>query len=322
MREREVGVMLVDTSDIKEEPMTLSLRRSITAATVLMTALLAAAAPANATATATSRFVYVTPAANTSGDSSYLNNGATNNAPGALLFVTPNWDPGELCNCVFNDAPLGVRYDTTAHQWAAFREDGTTMPSGEAYNVLAVPPNKIGAAAFVHTATIDNIGFNETYINSPKLNGKPRARFQVTQNLTAGGVLNPHNIGVFYSPGVGEWAIYNEDQAAMPEGATFNVLVGDTPSNGGFATAVRANKSNTDIDHVEIDNVRTNGNPNNITFATHVFNLNGISFGYATFNDAQVGVYMDSTTDREYVFNEDGSLPRLRTGFNLLIFSG
>jgi hypothetical protein len=43
----------------------------------------------------------------------------------------------------------------------------------------------------------------------------------VTQLWT--GVYNPHPVGVFYTGG--KWTIFNEDLAAMPVGAKFNVLV-------------------------------------------------------------------------------------------------
>ena len=51
--------------------------------------------------TVTSHFVFTSDSANTSADSAYLINGATNKRPNDLLFVTPNFTPGGLCPCLY-----------------------------------------------------------------------------------------------------------------------------------------------------------------------------------------------------------------------------
>ncbi|MFN2270029.1 MAG: hypothetical protein ACK2US_04275, partial [Anaerolineae bacterium] len=60
-------------------------------------------------------------------------------------------------------------------------------------------------------------------------NKTPSALVFATQNWNPGGGLggtyNAHPVGMWYSVAAGRWAVFNEDGAAMPAGAAFNVLV-------------------------------------------------------------------------------------------------
>ncbi|MCA1740779.1 MAG: hypothetical protein LC740_18750, partial [Actinobacteria bacterium] len=60
------------------------------------------------------------------------------------------------------------------------------------------------------------------------LNGNPNAVLYVTQNWNPGGreggTYNDHPVGVWYDTNREKWAIFNQDRAAIPEGAAFNVL--------------------------------------------------------------------------------------------------
>jgi hypothetical protein len=75
-------------------------------------------APASASVTATSHFIWTTTSALTVGEFAFINNGATNGLPGALLFVTPNDTPGGLCGCTDDRAPFGVAWSGFASKWA------------------------------------------------------------------------------------------------------------------------------------------------------------------------------------------------------------
>jgi hypothetical protein len=276
---------------------------------------------ASAAVTVTSHFVYVTSAANTSGDTSYIVNGATNNQPNDLVFVTPNYNANGICGCVFESAPIGVWYNNSLHERATFREDVGAMPAGEAYNVLVVPPNKVGTSVFVQTSTTANTAGDFTLINNPLTNGQPAVRLEVTQNWDpggVGGVYNNHNIGVWYDSAASEWGVFNEDLAAMPVGVSFNVLVGSGSSNGGQSTLLKASSANTSGDTVFISNSKTTGNPNNVVFATHNWNPNGRG---GTYNNVQTGVWFDGSPSQEGVFSENESGPPLKSAYNLLIFS-
>ncbi|MCA1731756.1 MAG: hypothetical protein LC751_20860, partial [Actinobacteria bacterium] len=83
-------------------------------------------------------------------------------------------------------------------------------------------------SVFVHRATPENISANSTYLDNPLLNGNPNAVLYVTQNWNPGGreggTYNDHPVGVWYDTNREKWAIFNQDRAAIPEGAAFNVL--------------------------------------------------------------------------------------------------
>jgi hypothetical protein len=81
--------------------------------------------------------------------------------------------------------------------------------------------------AFIHRATAGNITGNNTVIDHPHSNNDSGAVLLVTQNYNPGGgfpgVYNAHPIGVYYDGS--RWRIFNEDLAAMPTNAAFNVLI-------------------------------------------------------------------------------------------------
>jgi len=79
--------------------------------------------------------------------------------------------------------------------------------------------------AFVHVAAVGNIFGNYTIIDSPYSNNDPFAMILVTPNWGGSGsnVYLNHPIGVYYTGS--KWAIFNQDSAAMPVNAAFNVLI-------------------------------------------------------------------------------------------------
>lgn len=88
-------------------------------------------------------------------------------------------------------------------------------------------PDPAGSA-FVHRATPENVSYNSTYIDDPRTNDRPDAVLSVTQNWNpggSGGTYNDHPVGVWYDDGAKKWAIFNQDRAAMPVEAAFNVTV-------------------------------------------------------------------------------------------------
>ena len=135
--------------------------------------------------------------------------------PNAVVFASPTGS---------YDHNIGVWYEPREKKWAIFNQDRAAVPAGSAFEVV-VPPADEG---FVHRADLLNIVGNATYLDDPLLNGKPDAEVSVTQNWNpggGGGVYNDHPVGVLYDEDVGEWSVYNEDGARMPQGAAFNVAV-------------------------------------------------------------------------------------------------
>ncbi|QLQ06408.1 MAG: hypothetical protein HZY76_10380 [Anaerolineae bacterium] len=161
-------------------------------------------------------------------DITYINHPLANNNPNALLFVTPHLTPPYG---VWYDHHLSVVYDAyNNHRWAIFSQDRTPIPLHATFDVL-IPPADM--PAFVHRTTPFNRTQNRTEIDHPLTNGNPQAIILVTPNYNpdgaAQGTDNNHAIGVFYRPSTQRWAIFNQDQAGMPFGAAFNVLVPAQP---------------------------------------------------------------------------------------------
>lgn len=291
---------------------------AVTAASALaLGAGLVGAAPVGATVTVTSHFVWTADSANTSGDSAFIVNGATDNEPKDLLFVTPNFTANGICGRVYETAPIGVWYDGSNGEWAVLREDGSAMPVGESFNVLVVP--KPSSSVFVQTATTGNITGDYTLLSSSQTNGHPDVQLQVTSVWNPGGhggTYDPHPIGVFYNSDAGAWAVFNEDGAAMPAGAAFDVMVGQKPSNGGTSSVLTTTPADQSGDTTLITNKETTGNPNNVVFATQDWNPGGSG---GTYNAVQTGVWY--TGSQEGVFNENQDAGPLNGAFNILVFS-
>ncbi len=105
--------------------------------------------------------------------------------------------------------------------WTIVRLDGLPMPADGGFNVYFQEPS---SNAFRHRAGAGDTFGNSTEIDHPLLNGHRCALFQVGQALD--GVGNNHQIGVRYAAGTRKrWAIFNQDQASMPAGALFHVVV-------------------------------------------------------------------------------------------------
>ncbi len=279
------------------------------------------ALPASASVTVTSHFVWTATSSNVSVWFTFINNGATNGDPNALLFVTPTYDPGGVCGCVTDPAPIGVLYAGGAQQWTIFNENETDMPVGASFNVMVV--QKATSNVFTVQATAQNTSANGMTISKSSINGKSNALLQITEThpQSLGGPFNPHPTGVVYGLGTAGnlWDIQNVDNAAMPIGATFNVMVGSKPSNGGKAVLLTGTSSNTVTTDTFVSNSETNGNPNAVVFETQNADP-GLNFGSG--DVATTGVaYRVGPTDQVAVFNDDGtSMPSSTHYFNLLIF--
>jgi hypothetical protein len=297
---------------------------ALTAAAALATlpaalASAAVASPASAkvaeTVSVTSHFVWVPTGGSVSGDTTFINNGATNGNNKDLLFVTPNLTPGGLdpCPCILSrQPPVGVWYNGS--QWGIFNEDDSSMGTLISYNVLVVP--KSGNGAFTVKSTAANTTGNYVVINSAATNGKPKALIQVTQNYNPASVFNDHQVGVRYLPAQHKWAIFNEDHGAMPIGAAFNVLVGTAATNGGKSATVTTTSHNRPRFVVFLSNPETTGNPNNVTFVTQDYNPGAKGHtgnpGFA---------YVAYSGSKELIGNWIGPVMPLGASFNQLIFS-
>ncbi len=299
--------------------------RTIFAAAAIAVAGSVAAVPsvltADAAVTVTSHFTWTATSSNVNLWFSFINNDATNGNPNALLFVTPAYDPGGVCGCVIDASPVGVIWAGGSNEWALMNENETDMPVGAAFNVMVV--QKPTSQVFTTTATASNSTGNGMTISSKAINGKGAALLQVTSSLPngLGSVVDGHPLGVVYGLGGSgdEWDIQNVDNATMPLGAVFNVMVGGKPSNGGKAALLTGTSTNTTGSSTFISNAETNGNPNAVVFETQNADPS-LNFGAGDVAPTGV-VYDDSPSDVGAVFNESGSaMPATTHYFNLLIF--
>jgi hypothetical protein len=267
----------------------------------------------------TSHFVWTPPDSDLANLTAFIVNGATDNRPGAVLFVTPNYNANAECGCVYEQDPVSVVW--AGDRWEIVNEDRNQFSEGVSFNILVVP--RADRNAFFLIAKSSNISGDSVFINSKLTNGKPDAEIQVTQDFTPDGVnsgpiapFNPHPVGVRYDRANKKWAIFNEDHAAMPVHASFNVLVGPAASNGGHGEELTAASGNLHNGGVAISTGQTTGNPNNVTFVTQNSTPGGKT---GRRDNAQPGVWFNGNT--EVIFNEDQSDITAGTTFNVLTFS-
>jgi hypothetical protein len=163
---------------------------------------------------------HVATAANVSGFTTRLAASGLDNEPDRILLVTRNsLDPG---GSVYDDThPAGVFYLAFGGpgSWFVSHLDSTAMGEGGGYNVYWQAPS---ANAYRHVASAGNISGNFTLLDHPLLNGHACARPHVTQSAGQG-VFNGHQIGVWYTGS--RWSVFNQDGAAMPVDAEFDVIV-------------------------------------------------------------------------------------------------
>jgi LPXTG-site transpeptidase (sortase) family protein len=169
-------------------------------------------------------FVHTATEENSRGDYTYLLHPRIDGDPDAFVLAEPS--PARESAEGAYDHNVGVWYEPGAERWAIFNQDRAAVPEGSAFKVV-VPPADEG---FVHRAELVNTVGNATYLGDPLVDGNPNVEVSVTQNWNPGGgngVYNDHPVGVRYDEDAGEWFVYNEDGADMPQGAAFNVTVSE-----------------------------------------------------------------------------------------------
>ncbi|OLB80154.1 MAG: hypothetical protein AUI14_07670 [Actinobacteria bacterium 13_2_20CM_2_71_6] len=146
---------------------------------------------------------------------------------------------------------------------------GQPQPGGKSSAAPPVPPpGPVTEASFVHIASGANSTYDWTDLDNAITNNNPAAVVFVTPNWSPHGgtaIYDDHPIGVWYHDG--RWAIFHQDQSAIPAGAAFNVYAVSAPTAPTVVvhTATPANiKSN----YTDIDNSAGNGKPSAIVWMT------------------------------------------------------
>jgi hypothetical protein len=169
---------------------------------------------------------------------------------------------------------------------------------------------------FVHKATAGNITSNYTDFSNGLTNGDPNAIVMVTANWNpggAGGTYNTPSVGVWYHSSASKWSIFNENKAAMPLNAAFNVLI---PSENIASYVHTSSAGNITGNHTNINNGLTNNNPNAIVFVTANWNPGG---GSGVYNTSPLGVWYNASANKWSIFNQDMSAMPAGVSFNVLI---
>jgi hypothetical protein len=258
-------------------------------------------------------FVHKATSANSTGHVTDIDHPLSNNDPNAIVFITPNWNPGGVGG-TYNNHNIGVYYEgSPINKWSIFNQDIATMPNDAAFNVLIPHPD---ASVFVHKATAANTSGHITTIDYPLTNNKPNAILLVTPNWNpgnVGGTYNNHPIGVYYTGG--KWTIFNQDFAAMPPNAAFNVIV-PRPGPGEAVFVHQASAANTASHVTYIDHPLTNGNPTALVLVTPNWNPGGVG---GTYNNHPIGVYYSSSTKKWAIFNQDLANVTVGASFNVYV---
>jgi hypothetical protein len=170
----------------------------------------------------------------------------------------------------------------------------------------------IAEVSFEHRATEENSRGDYTYISDPSANGNPNAVVLVSDEKGVGTSTYKHNIGVWYESGAQEWAIFNQDLAAVPRGATFEVEI--PPASATFVH--EAGPLNTAGNYTYLDNELTNGEPDAVISVTQNWNPGG---GRGIYNDHPVGAVYDAKLKKWAVFNRDGAPMPKGASFNIAV---
>lgn len=280
-------------------------RRRLAAVRSAIVAALCVAAPGAAQEGA---FLHV--ASEGTGFGTYIDDPLLNGRPEAIILLQQIWNPPGGFS-IYNDHPVGIYYYAGAQRWMIENEDFAAMPLHAAFNVW-VPPST-STRAFLHTTTAGNTTVNWTRLDHPSLNGFPSQALQVT--VVANPTPYPHHVGVWYDVGTERWTVFNEDQAAMPIGATFAVCIQDcglfqfTGSTGYAYHTTFA--SNTEFNRTyRSDSARSRWN----FLASHSF--------VSTRIDSSLGVYWEGAEPAQAIFREDEEDMPLGEDFRIAVTTG
>ena len=170
-------------------------------------------------------------------------------------------------------------------------------------------------ASFIHRATDENSRGDYTYIADPAINGSPNAIVLISDQKNIGSTSYNHNIGVWYEGGAERWAIFNQDRAVVPAGATFQVEVPQASAK----FVHYADLVNTAGNYTYLDNQLTNGEPDAVLSVTQNWNPGG---GRGVYNNHPVDIVYDAQVEKWAVYNRDGASIPKGAAFNIAVSAG
>lgn len=150
------------------------------------------------------RFVHRSSEDNVSAETTYLDDPLVNGKPDAPVSVTQNWNPGGG-EGVYNDRPIGVRYDPERERWAVYNGDRSEMPVGAAFNVTVSEQARttaLGSGADVSGEEISGVGSDADEVPEYRDFFKEEGNPQTPENLVSSDsstgaipVVRPFNFG-------------------------------------------------------------------------------------------------------------------------------
>lgn len=162
----------------------------------------------------------------------------------------------------------------------------------------------------IHVSDEKNISSNSTFLNQEGLNNNPKAIIIVEADANTR-TANPHPIGVWYSGS--QWAIFNQDIAAMPAGVTFTITWGNPDANTFYQKLSKANFNN---GKMIIDNPSLNNSPSASFFVSQVWNPEGTG---GVYNNSDITVEYDKQIGKWSVKNMNGAGLPDESAYNILI---
>jgi hypothetical protein len=229
---------------------------------------------------------------------------------GASAAVVVDWQSGRVATDSAESSTITGSESETTSTARASEDTAIETPSDSQYS-----NDTAYEASFIHRATDENSRGDYTYISDPSMNGDPDAVVLISNQRNVGSTTYDHNIGVWYEAGAEKWAIFNQDRAAVPAGATFRVEV-PQPS----ATFVHhANLLNTVGNYTYLDNQLTNGEPEAVLSVTQNWNPGG---GRGVYNNHPVDAVYDADVEQWAVYNRDGAPIPKGAAFNIAVSAG
>jgi hypothetical protein len=169
---------------------------------------------------------------------------------------------------------------------------------------------EVGDRAILHKTSAGNVSGHISRIDHP-VAGASGARVFATPNFNVGGTTAgvAYNLpyGVWFAP---PWSLFNENFAAVPLGAHFNLRV---PAAGSGLFTHLASASNVSGSRTEIDNSAVNGFSDRIILVSQNWTAGSV------YNPHPVGVSFagDEGTGRWSIHNLDGAALPVGTGYNV-----
>ncbi len=230
---------------------------------------------------------------------------------GAVASLVVGWQSGRVAT-----GPGGPTGSGTPEGTASETTDDARVSEGTAIGATDdAGDSGAGGISYAHRATDGDSRGDYTYLDHPRINGDPNAVVLVAPSPGRGeraGAAYGHNVGVWYEPERGRWAVFDQYKAPVPTGATFEVAI--PRADEGFVH--RAELLNIVGNATYLDNPLTNGEPDAEVSVTQNWNPGG---GGGVYNDHPVVVLYDEDVQKWFVYNEDDARMPEGAAFNVAV---